>query len=96
MEVAFPFILILAFAVFVVVIVGWWLVHLGVFAAVVGAIRRSDRIEDRRDETQRARADGRYSCRLCGASVEDGSMVSPSGDYRCTHCGKWSNVHRPS
>lgn len=35
----------------------------------------------------------RNQCPACAAPLEDGSDVSPSGDVKCKHCGKWYNVH---
>jgi DNA-directed RNA polymerase subunit RPC12/RpoP len=34
-----------------------------------------------------------YHCNQCGARLEDGGDVSPSGDFKCSYCGKWSNIH---
>lgn len=34
-----------------------------------------------------------YNCDQCGAALGDNADVSPSGDFKCTYCGKWSNVH---
>ncbi len=35
-----------------------------------------------------------YQCSKCGAPLEDGAEVSPHGDVKCKHCGKWFNVHK--
>lgn len=32
------------------------------------------------------------SCSQCGAPLDGSSEISPSGDVKCTHCGKWFNV----
>lgn len=34
-----------------------------------------------------------YHCDQCGAVLGDDADVSPSGDFKCTYCGKWSNIH---
>ena len=34
------------------------------------------------------------TCTNCGATIEDGSEVSPSGDVKCTYCQTWFNVHQ--
>lgn len=34
-----------------------------------------------------------YNCDQCGAALGDNSEVSPSGDFKCTYCNKWSNIH---
>ena len=34
-----------------------------------------------------------YECDNCGAGIEDGDDVSPSGDVKCKHCKKWFNIH---
>jgi hypothetical protein len=34
-----------------------------------------------------------YACGQCGATLGDNADVSPSGDFKCTYCGKWSNIH---
>lgn len=34
-----------------------------------------------------------YTCDQCGAAIEDGGEISPSGDFKCAYCGKWSNIH---
>jgi DNA-directed RNA polymerase subunit RPC12/RpoP len=35
-----------------------------------------------------------YRCVHCSAPLGEGADVSPSGDVKCTHCGKWFNIHR--
>ncbi|HYE17248.1 MAG TPA: hypothetical protein VEA69_02330 [Tepidisphaeraceae bacterium] len=37
---------------------------------------------------------GGYSCPHCAAPLGAGADVSPSGDVKCTFCGRWFNVHR--
>lgn len=32
------------------------------------------------------------NCPACGAPATDRREVSPSGDVRCEHCGRWFNV----
>lgn len=44
--------------------------------------------EDQNDPSPR-----NYHCDQCGARLEDGGGVSPSGDFKCSYCGKWSNIH---
>ncbi|MDB4679654.1 MAG: hypothetical protein P8M30_14215 [Planctomycetaceae bacterium] len=34
-----------------------------------------------------------YNCNQCGAALGDNADVSPSGDFKCTYCDKWSNIH---
>ncbi len=34
-----------------------------------------------------------YVCTHCGAPLGTGADVSPHGDVKCEHCGKWFNVH---
>jgi hypothetical protein len=37
---------------------------------------------------------GAYTCPHCGAGIDSGADVSPSGDVKCEYCGGWFNVHR--
>ncbi|MEW4489878.1 hypothetical protein AB1L42_17475 [Thalassoglobus sp. JC818] len=34
-----------------------------------------------------------YSCSSCGASLSPKAEVSPHGDVKCDHCGKWFNIY---
>jgi hypothetical protein len=34
-----------------------------------------------------------YVCPSCNAPLGDNSDVSPSGDAKCGHCGRWFNIH---
>ena len=34
-----------------------------------------------------------YVCPSCNAPIGTGADVSPHGDVKCTHCGRWFNVH---
>jgi DNA-directed RNA polymerase subunit RPC12/RpoP len=36
---------------------------------------------------------GGYSCDNCGAGLDSSAEVSPRGDVKCAHCGRWFNVH---
>jgi len=33
-----------------------------------------------------------FQCDHCGATADGPIDISPSGDVRCTYCGKWFNV----
>jgi DNA-directed RNA polymerase subunit RPC12/RpoP len=35
-----------------------------------------------------------YICPGCGAPLTRGADVSPHGDVKCAHCGRWFNVHK--
>jgi hypothetical protein len=35
-----------------------------------------------------------YTCPACGAPLAHGADVSPHGDVKCAHCGRWFNVHK--
>ena len=39
---------------------------------------------------------GNYSCSSCGAPLGDTADVSPHGDVKCAHCGRWFNIHQSS
>ncbi len=34
-----------------------------------------------------------YECPGCGSPIQDNSDVSPHGDVKCSHCGRWFNIH---
>jgi DNA-directed RNA polymerase subunit RPC12/RpoP len=34
-----------------------------------------------------------YVCPSCNAPIGKKADVSPHGDVKCTHCGRWFNVH---
>lgn len=36
-----------------------------------------------------------YQCASCGAPLDSSADVSPHGDVKCSHCGKWFNIHSP-
>lgn len=40
----------------------------------------------------RMTSDG-YICPSCNAPIGTKADVSPHGDVKCTHCGRWFNVH---
>jgi hypothetical protein len=44
-------------------------------------------------ESQRTAQVG-YACPGCGAPLGRGADVSPHGDVKCAHCGRWYNVHK--
>lgn len=53
-----------------------------------------------RQENQDSMADGRscgertgYNCSHCGAGLDSGTEISPSGDFKCAYCQNWSNVN---
>ncbi|WP_417849668.1 hypothetical protein [Thalassoglobus sp.] len=35
-----------------------------------------------------------YQCDGCGASLAENADVSPHGDVKCNHCGRWFNIHK--
>lgn len=35
-----------------------------------------------------------YQCTACGATLESNADVSPHGDVKCEHCGRWFNIHK--
>ena len=37
---------------------------------------------------------GSYVCPNCGAALGEKADVSPMGDVKCAHCGRWFNVHK--
>lgn len=56
------------------------------------AEKRLDQPESNADESSE-HGPKDYNCDQCGAALGDNSDVSPSGDFKCTYCGKWSNIH---
>lgn len=96
MEILLPIVFGTVLLVVVVMILVGGAAHIRLFSAIASRIRGEEPRGDAYGRTRRTGATDGYSCRACGAPVEDGSRISPSGDYRCTHCGKWSNVHRPA
>ena len=41
-----------------------------------------------------ASAAGGYQCPHCAAPLGAKAEVSPSGDVKCSFCGRWFNIHR--
>ena len=37
---------------------------------------------------------GAYTCESCGAPLSSDADVSPLGDVKCVHCGRWFNIHQ--
>ena len=37
---------------------------------------------------------GGYQCPQCAAPLGPNADVSPSGDVKCSFCGRWFNIHR--
>lgn len=35
-----------------------------------------------------------YQCTSCAAPLASDAEVSPHGDVKCAHCGKWFNIHK--
>ncbi len=35
-----------------------------------------------------------YTCGNCGAALQEGADVSPSGDVKCSYCHTWFNIHQ--
>lgn len=35
-----------------------------------------------------------YQCAHCGAALDKEADVSPHGDVKCAHCGRWFNIHK--
>ena len=69
-----------------------------VFGAFVGGRKGmmsplSEAIQARMKEGAAAAA-GSYVCPSCGAALGEKADVSPMGDVKCTHCGRWFNVHK--
>lgn len=48
---------------------------------------------DSEESADQDRSPRNYHCDQCGARLEEGGDVSPSGDFKCSYCGKWSNIH---
>lgn len=53
---------------------------------------RTDRGTIDRDDSREQM--GGYQCSNCGATLSDSADVSPHGDVKCEHCGRWFNIHR--
>ena len=61
-----------------------------VFDAVEKQLDQPQNENDHRSE----RSPRDYNCDQCGAALGDNADVSPSGDFKCSYCGKWSNIHQ--
>ncbi|SFI30070.1 hypothetical protein [Planctomicrobium piriforme] len=48
---------------------------------------------DSNSEQQTTPAQKGYVCQHCGAPLAANADVSPHGDVKCGHCGKWFNIH---
>lgn len=46
-----------------------------------------------RDRPPQLPARDGYSCDNCGAGLGSDTEVSPHGDVKCEHCGRWFNIH---
>ncbi|TWT43514.1 hypothetical protein KOR42_44550 [Thalassoglobus neptunius] len=45
------------------------------------------------EETPKSNTELSYSCSNCGAALSPKAEVSPHGDTKCDHCGKWFNIY---
>ena len=61
--------------------------------SLAGSLRNLKRKPGSSDEVTDPKSVG-YQCTTCGAPLGEGSDVSPHGDVKCSHCGKWFNVHQ--
>jgi hypothetical protein len=64
-----------------------------------GHQQHNNRIEDRDFEDKVGQRSERneqvgYACPGCGAPLARGADVSPHGDVKCAHCGRWYNVYK--
>ncbi|MEO1998190.1 MAG: hypothetical protein ABGZ17_23345 [Planctomycetaceae bacterium] len=94
-ELMFTVVPILAFGVFVLVVVGFGFQIVAsrkVFGTVHRVIDQALK-EDTASKTETPTGARDYTCDHCGATLSDGTEVSPSGDFRCQYCDNWSNVH---
>ena len=41
---------------------------------------------------QARKATGNHNCPHCGAGLDANTEISPSGDFKCAYCQKWSNA----
>lgn len=49
--------------------------------------------ESPKNKKSTKRTPANYECDNCGAGIEDGTDVSPSGDVKCNHCKNWFNIY---
>lgn len=75
-------------------------------AALFGKLMPTNRMRERLKDAQRQAAASavepaerseravNYQCPNCAAAIGKGADVSPLGDCKCPHCGKWFNIHR--
>ena len=57
------------------------------------AARRRELMRANRETPPRPSVKDGYSCGNCGAALDSSADVSPHGDVKCAHCGRWFNVH---
>ncbi|HUG17848.1 MAG TPA: hypothetical protein VMM56_02655 [Planctomycetaceae bacterium] len=97
----------LVFTIFPLIFAAMFIFTIVMIFRQFGRVRQiQDRVFDTIDrQLERGDADGTaaqdrtprdYHCDQCGARLEDGGDVSPSGDFKCSYCGKWSNIHSRS
>ena len=68
--------------------------HRKITNQITDQVFRQAREQSRDDQTSESQVSSDdYSCSKCGASLESGTEISPSGDFKCQYCNSWSNVH---
>lgn len=61
---------------------------------VIDRIIEASQEANKQDNKQGMTVDNKndYGCTHCGAAIEAGTEISPSGDFKCAYCQNWSNV----
>lgn len=62
--------------------------------AMVDQLQRLQQENSSAANTETKVAQGGYQCSACGATLESNAEVSPHGDVKCEHCGRWFNIHK--
>lgn len=66
--------------------------------SVLQKLQREQLLAQESNQTAESHAEAKvvagYQCTTCGATLDAQAEVSPHGDVKCAHCGRWFNIHK--